>query len=130
MISTSSGPDWKKDIWLPRSGHRVNLKVNSRAVAVEMILDSEGRAYFPTNPSKPSRFWAALVGSGDGEEENGTTTATAAQLGEFGLRPGVNKITFSVETVSGAEVTTASYIHLLNNNARIVVSDIDGTITK
>jgi len=102
----------KKDIWLPRSGHRVTMKVNSLDVPVEMILDSEGRAYFSTNNT------------------GRRTRATAGQLAELGLRPGVNTITFSVETVSGSEVTTASNIHLLHNNARIVVSDIDGTVTK
>ena len=99
----------KKDVWLPRSGHQVKMKVNSVDVPVEMILDSVGRAYFPTT---------------------NITTATAGQLGEMGLRPGVNRITFSVETYSGSQVTAASNIYLLDNNARIVVSDIDGTVTK
>ena len=41
----------KKDIWLPRSGHEVSLEVNSLAVPVSMVLDSEGRGYFPPRAS-------------------------------------------------------------------------------
>ena len=38
----------KKDIWLPRSGHIVSLKVNGEVVPVSMTLNSEGQAYFST----------------------------------------------------------------------------------
>ena len=104
----------KKDIWLPRRGHVVKLRVNSEDVPVVMILDSVGRGYFSSNSSGQGR----------------TNVATAAQLEEFGLQPGVNQVEFSVKTFIGSVVTTLSYIYLLNNNAKIVVSDIDGTVTK
>merc|ERR1712110_761243 len=60
----------KKDIWLPRSGHIVNIKVRGEDVPVGMVLDSEGRAYFPTQDNhsgkRQYRFWSALLGLGDG----------------------------------------------------------------
>ena len=104
----------KMDIWLPRRGHVVKLKVNSEDVPVVMILDSAGRGYFSSNSTDKGR----------------TNIATAAQLAEFGLQPGVNQVEFSVKTFIGSVVTTVSNIYLLNNNAKIVVSDIDGTVTK
>jgi len=124
----------KKDIWLPRSGHVVKIKVNSEEVPVGMVLDSEGRAYFPTQHNhvgkRQYRFWSALLGLGDGNPKHRTTTATSSQLSRLGLQPGVNSILFQVKTASGNLVTTQSNLHLINNNSRLVVSDIDGTVTK
>merc|ERR1711936_567746 len=116
----------KKDIWLPRLGHIVNITVNSQEVPVVMVLDKEGRAYFPTQASpgkRQYRFWSALLGLGDGNPKHRTTTATSSQLSRLGLVPGVN-------TSTGTVVTTQSNLHLINNNSRLVVSDIDGTVTK
>ena len=124
----------KKDIWLPRSGHVVKIKVNSEEVPVGMVLDSEGRAYFPTQHNhvgkRQYRFWSALLGLGDGNPKHRTTTATSSQLSRLGLQPGVNSILFQVKTASGNLVTTQSNLHLINNTSRLVVSDIDGTVTK
>lgn len=124
----------KKDIWLPRLGHIVNIKVNSEDVPVGMILDKEGRAYFPTQGDhigkRQYRFWSALLGLGDGNPKHRTTTATSSQLSRLRLLPGNNSILFQVTTASGNVVTTESKVHLISNNSRIVVSDIDGTVTK
>ena len=46
------------------------------------------------------------------------------------LRPGMNSLEYRVETSSGSVVTSEASIFLLNNTAKIVVSDIDGTVTK
>merc|ERR1719412_2593174 len=103
----------KKDIWLPRSGHIVKMKVNSQDVPVGLVLDSQGRAYFPTQHNdvgkRQYRFWSALLGLGDGNPKHRTTTATSSQ----------------VTTTTGTVVTTQSNLHLINNNSRLVVSDID-----
>ena len=68
IISCDPG---KKDIWLPRSGHVVSLEVNSLAVPVSMVLDSEGRGYFPPRAGpgqwspvhygQPSGFWTKVL---------------------------------------------------------------------
>jgi len=42
----------------------------------------------------------------------------------------VNSIKYEVTTKSGSTVTTSASIHLINSTARLVVSDIDGTVTK
>ncbi|GAM19951.1 hypothetical protein SAMD00019534_031260 [Acytostelium subglobosum LB1] len=55
---------------------------------------------------------------------------TSAQLKSLGLKKGVNTITFVVSsTLQGTRELTAS-IYLWDNDSKIVISDIDGTITK
>jgi len=124
----------KKDIWLPRSGHVVSLEVNSLAVPVSMVLDSAGRGYFPPRAGpgakKQYRFWSALLGVRDPEPKLRTSSATHAQLDQLGLRSGVNSLEYRVETSTGTVVTSRASIFLLNSTAKIVVSDIDGTVTK
>jgi len=125
----------KKDIWLPRAGHVVSLEVNNIAAPVGMVLDSAGQAYFPTlrtdgSSNRQYRFWTALLGMGNPSPNHRTNSATAAQLAKLGLRMGANPIVYRVTTATGTLVTTSAVVHLLNNTARIVVSDIDGTVTK
>ncbi|WIA29421.1 hypothetical protein OEZ86_011924 [Tetradesmus obliquus] len=55
-----------------------------------------------------------------------TLTPTSEQLSRLPLRPGSNTITFRA---SGAADLTA-YIYLLRWDTRLVVSDVDGTITR
>ena len=59
-----------------------------------------------------------------------TNSATVSQLGKLGLDMGPNPIVFRVTTATGTLVTTSAVVHLMNNTARLVVSDIDGTVTK
>ena len=66
----------------------------------------------------------------DPEPKHRTTTATAAQLAQLGLQPGQNQLVYRVETSSGSVVRTAASLHLVSSSARIVVTDIDGTVTK
>jgi phosphatidate phosphatase PAH1 len=125
----------KKDIWLPRAGHVVSLEVNNIDVPVGMVLDSAGQAYFPTlktdgSSNRQYRFWTALLGMGNPSPNHRTNSATVAQLAKLGLRMGANPIVYRVTTATGTLVTTSAVVHLLNNTARIVVSDIDGTVTK
>ena len=125
----------KKDIWLPRSGHIVSIQVNGKAVPVSMTLDSSGRGYFSVKENgggakKQYRFWSALLGVRDPAPKHRTTVATQDQLSQLVLVPGVNSIQYRVDTSSGSVVTTNAAIHLVNSTTKIVISDIDGTITK
>lgn len=79
---------------------------------------------------KQYRFWSALLGVRDPEPKLRTSSATHAQMEQLGLRPGMNSLEYRVETSSGTVVTSQASIFLLNNTAKIVVSDIDGTVTK
>lgn len=125
----------KKDIWLPRAGHVVSLEVNKVAVPVGMVLDSAGQAYFPTlntegSSNRQYRFWSALLGMGNPSPNQRTNSATTAQLGKLGLAMGPNPIVYRVTTATGTLVSTSAVVHLINNTAKLVISDIDGTVTK
>ena len=59
-----------------------------------------------------------------------TNSATAEQLSKFELKMGPNPVVFRVTTASGSLVKTSAVMFLMNNTAQLVVSDIDGTVTK
>eukprot|EP01069_Polyplicarium_translucidae_P000980 Polyplicarium_translucidae@DN1473_c0_g1_i1.p1 len=59
-----------------------------------------------------------------------TLRPSSAQLGSLGLVEGSNRIQFTVHsTLQGAQ-TVSGTIYLWPSNAKIVVSDVDGTITR
>ena len=51
-------------------------------------------------------------------------------LKSFNLKQGGNKISFTVKTSLLGEQTLEGYIFLWPSDTQIVISDIDGTITK
>ena len=59
-----------------------------------------------------------------------TLRPAAAQLAALGLRPGPNTIVFSVHSSLQGRQVVSSTVWLLERNTRLVVSDVDGTITK
>ena len=55
---------------------------------------------------------------------------TSAQLRSFDLRPGQNSITFEVtSSLQGTRIVRAS-VYLWSERTRLVISDVDGTITR
>ncbi|KAG1676915.1 hypothetical protein FOA52_014791 [Chlamydomonas sp. UWO 241] len=54
-----------------------------------------------------------------------TLTPTSEQLGALGLRPGRNTISYRIGTV-----VLSAFIYLLRWDTKLVISDVDGTITK
>jgi len=55
---------------------------------------------------------------------------TSKQLQSMCLKPGPNKITFSVESELRGLQTVSTTLYLWESNCKIVISDIDGTITR
>mmetsp|Transcript_81401 Transcript_81401/g.231054 ORF Transcript_81401/g.231054 Transcript_81401/m.231054 type:complete len:343 (+) Transcript_81401:492-1520(+) len=55
---------------------------------------------------------------------------TAEQLDSLGLKPGVNTIEFIVQSARQGERSVSARIFLWTRHAKIVVTDIDGTITR
>ncbi|KAI9223932.1 Lipin/Ned1/Smp2-domain-containing protein [Blastocladiella britannica] len=55
---------------------------------------------------------------------------TSDQLKSLGLKPGANYVTFTVKSSLQGSATCHSRIFLWSSNERVVISDIDGTITK
>jgi len=122
----------KKDIWLPRSGHVVSMRVNGEMVPLSMTLNSVGHAYFDTRKVVQSnyRFWSALLGMADPSPNQMTDTASADQLEKLPLNNGINNIEYQVTTSSGSIVKTSGNVYLVNSTQKFVISDIDGTITR
>jgi len=122
----------KKDIWLPRSGHIVSLKINGEVALISMTLNSAGQGYFSTLETRQIqyRFWSALLGVSDPLPQQMTDTATSAQLEKLDLKMGANLIEFQVTTASGSRIGTEATIFMLNSTQKFVVSDIDGTVTR
>ena len=59
-----------------------------------------------------------------------TLRPAAAQLEALGLKPGPNTIVFSVHSSLQGRQAVSSTVWLLDPNIRLVISDVDGTITK
>lgn len=51
-------------------------------------------------------------------------------LKSFDLKLGKNTITYTIKTEYQGTSVLEAYIYVYNNNSKIVISDIDGTITK
>ena len=64
------------------------------------------------------------------ENSSRTKTLTSSQLQELNLKPGRNELVYSVTTSLQGTRTLTAYIYLWKQSDRIIVSDIDGTITK
>ena len=54
-----------------------------------------------------------------------TLTPTSEQLASLGLKPGRNRITYRIGTTA-----LSAYVYLLSWDTKLVISDVDGTITK
>jgi len=76
--------------------------------------------------------WAASVTD---EESNPhrcrkTLRLSSDRLAELNLRPGSNEVTFSVATAFQGTTVCRCHIYLWHQKDKVVISDIDGTITK
>jgi len=122
----------KADIWLPRSGNTVNIKLNGRPLDLSMTLDSEGRAYFSKikTTRQSYNFWPALFGVSDPPSNQMTDRPTSGQLEQLNLDLGRSSLEFYVVTSLGSLVSIPASIFYLRRNSKLVISDIDGTITR
>lgn len=59
-----------------------------------------------------------------------TNRLTSKQIEKLNLRDGINEITYSVTNAIQGTTTIDGYIFLWNYDDKIIVSDIDGTITR
>ncbi|KAK3604365.1 hypothetical protein CHS0354_000926 [Potamilus streckersoni] len=117
---------------------------------------STGTSSLPGSPQKlkPENRLKEDVSSSeadtDGSEYNGSKTAakpvnipkkkkdkfkkslrlTSDEIAKLGLIPGQNEIKYSVTTQYQGTTACTSHIYLWNYDNKIIVSDIDGTITK
>ncbi|KAG0006626.1 hypothetical protein BGZ65_005898 [Modicella reniformis] len=86
--------------------------------------DDHEHTHVPTLSEKPA----------DGSEEKKryakTLRLTSEQLRSLGLRKGANTVSFSVSSAYQGTATCVAKIFLWDYDAQVVISDIDGTITK
>eukprot|EP00727_Mastigamoeba_balamuthi_P014160 m51a1_g9367 putative phosphatidate phosphatase pah1 (930) ;mRNA; r:183131-186120 len=88
---------------------------------------------FPAKPSAASapaqQQAGAAAAAAEAKVYKKALVPTSRQLEELELRDGANEITFAV--LSGtARREVKSYLYVMGHDAKVVVSDIDGTITK
>jgi len=68
---------------------------------------------------------------GDGDEKlRKSLRPTLEQIQQMNLKPGANSISFSVNTELRGTQTLVGTIYLWDHDAKLVISDIDGTITR
>ncbi|CAJ2656654.1 unnamed protein product [Trifolium pratense] len=120
--SPSSGRRWR--LW-PNPFRRVKTLEHSYSDASneDVFLDSESGTLLEPTPS--------LSNQGSPHKQFvRTNVPTNEQIASLNLKDGQNTVTFSFSTrVLGTQQVDA-HIYLWKWNARIVISDVDGTITK
>lgn len=126
FTSTPSGRRWR--LW-PIAFRRVKTieHTNSTSSAEELFVDSDSGSQNPRTESSPS------LSAGNRSPHKKlvrTNIPSTDQIASLNLKDGQNMITFSFSTrVLGTQQVDA-HIYLWKWNARIVISDVDGTITK
>ncbi|RKP36905.1 Lipin/Ned1/Smp2-domain-containing protein, partial [Dimargaris cristalligena] len=103
---------------LPTLNHaRSESELMSPRSKAHTFMDSTDHIALPMETSERPRHYAK------------TLRLTSDQLKQMGLQYGVNSVKFTVRTNPGANVCTAK-IFFLKHDTQLVISDIDGTITK
>lgn len=96
-----------------------------------VLLDAEKlQNDSPSTPTPLPAEAAATAAKRTGKTYAKTLRLTSDQLKSLSLRPGSNSITFSVTSSYSGVATCSARIFLWSSSHKIVVSDIDGTITK
>ncbi|XP_044506090.1 phosphatidate phosphatase PAH1-like isoform X2 [Mangifera indica] len=124
ITSTPSGRRWR--LW-PNPFRRVKTleHTSSNASSEEVFVDTEsGSLNLEDAPTSDGNV------EGPNKQFIRTNLPTNEQIASLNLKDGQNMITFSFSTrVLGTQQVNA-HIYLWKWNARIVISDVDGTITK
>ncbi|QCE07010.1 Lipin [Vigna unguiculata] len=121
--SSSAGRRWR--LWpIPFRKVKTFDHTNSNTSNEEVFLDSESGSFADqTTPTSSSQ-------GSPGKQFLRTNVPTNEQIASLNLKDGQNLVTFSFSTrVLGTQQVDA-HIYLWKWNARIVISDVDGTITK
>ncbi|KAK7267559.1 hypothetical protein RIF29_20236 [Crotalaria pallida] len=120
--SSSSGRRWR--LWpIPFRKVKTIEHTNSNSSNDEVFLDSESGFFVEPTPT------SSTPGS-PRKQFVRTNVPTNEQIASLNLKDGQNLITFSFSTrVLGTQQVDA-HIYLWHWNTRIVISDVDGTITK
>ncbi|CAJ1968402.1 unnamed protein product [Sphenostylis stenocarpa] len=120
--SSSAGRRWR--LWpIPFRKVKTFEHTNSNASNEEVFLDSESAFLIDRTPTSSTQ-------GSPRKQFLRTNVPTNEQIASLNLKDGQNLVTFSFSTrVLGTQQVDA-HIYLWKWNARIVISDVDGTITK
>ncbi|XP_058761978.1 phosphatidate phosphatase PAH1-like [Vicia villosa] len=120
--SPTSGRRWR--LWpIPFRRVKTLEHTYSNVSTEEVFLDSESGALVEPTPTSSSE-------GSPRKQFVRTNVPTNEQIASLNLKDGQNTVTFSFSTrVLGTQQVDA-HIYLWKWNARIVISDVDGTITK
>ena len=102
--------------------HSDDTSSESTANVARKRRDSDSAVGLASQPSSPERVASAANGS---KQYAKTLRLTSEQLKAMDLRPGANPMTFTVN-----RATCRATLWYWKHNVPIVISDIDGTITK
>ena len=91
---------------------------------IENPIDNISGALEQIEPLQPLKHESELI------HDNGTNVLTSEQLASLPLKEGPNEVSLSVATRYQGTCRVDCTLYLWNYNDKIVVSDIDGTITK
>ncbi|KAL3892441.1 hypothetical protein ACJMK2_004647 [Sinanodonta woodiana] len=106
---------------LPASPQKLKPQIRLKEDISSSEADTDGSEY---NGSKPIKIAKKK------EKFKKCLRLTSEEIAKLGLIPGQNVIKYSVTTQYQGTTTCTSHIYLWSYYHRIIVSDIDGTITK
>ncbi|MCL7043942.1 hypothetical protein MKW94_019313 [Papaver nudicaule] len=126
LTSSPSGRRWR--LWpIPFRRVKTLQHTSSDASSDEVFVDSESGSLNPQVETTPTPNRGT---ESPRKQLVRTNVPTTEQIASLNLKDGQNMITFSFSTrVLGTQQVDA-HIYLWKWNARIVISDVDGTITK
>jgi phosphatidate phosphatase PAH1 len=132
----------------------IDIYINGRIKPVKMKLASSGDGYFPfdkldpymKNQSKLIRdrefntnqieLMDTLIGKRESKDEKilkhqyKSYFPSSLQLKKLDLAPGQNEIRFVCRTSPNGVQTLSSHIYLWHYTSKVIITDVDGTITK
>ena len=95
----------------------------------QQIKDADDAADISSPPGKSSDL-SGDAAAAAAENSRSVFTPSPQQLEMLNLKDGRNEITFSCYSSLWGTQTASAYIYLMPWNSKVVVSDVDGTITK
>ncbi|PSR98223.1 Phosphatidate phosphatase [Actinidia chinensis var. chinensis] len=123
--STPPGRRWR--LWpIPFRRVKTLEHTTSDSSSEEVFVDSESVSLTQPVESTP----VSTGGSESPHKHIRTNVPTTEQISSLNLKEGQNMVTFSFSTRVWGLQKVDAHIYLWKWNARIVISDVDGTITK
>lgn len=106
-------------------GKRVSQSLSNNPEGSTSSVSNDGTAHVNSNATG-----SLFCQWGERGVKRRTLRPTPAQLASMGLHNGANRIVFTVTSALQGKHTVAGSVYLWSSTSKIIVSDVDGTITK